>query len=265
MATSLAPGTKAHNDSCQITERLAEAVGENQRVALLYSGGIESALLLHLMAPWRAQTTVYTVRTGAEFPHMVAFIDRALGGWDHRVITTDLVASFHQFGIPASAVPIEHMQGIETALNMEVSLPRIVPWPLCCSRNRWMPGNEAIKADGIGVVIHGQRAGDWPKSTPVRLAYPGLELVAPLWDVSRDEVWARIRELGIELPNHYAEYPTSLDCSVCPSALTTERRAWMAERYPKYLAIAEKLHTDVSQAVIAALDGDNTQNAFRIT
>ena len=39
-----------------------------------------------------------------------------------------------------------------------------------------------------------------------------------------------MRELGIELPEHYVEYPGSLDCSVCPSSLTTKRRAWMAQR-----------------------------------
>jgi 3'-phosphoadenosine 5'-phosphosulfate sulfotransferase (PAPS reductase)/FAD synthetase len=255
--------TKASNSSAtEISNTLAETVRTHQRVALLFSGGLESSLLLRLAEPWRSQITVYTVRTGAEFPHMVAFIDHMLKGWDHRVITTDLVASFHQLGLPASVVPIEHIQGIAATLKMDELLPRIVPWTVCCARNRWQPGNEAIKRDGIGAVIHGQRAGDWPKSTPARLEYPGLELVAPLWDVSRNDVWEIIRALGIELPDHYTEYPSSLDCSVCPSALTTKRRAWMVERYPDLLTIAEKLHSDVSQAVSAALDGDNTQNAF---
>jgi 3'-phosphoadenosine 5'-phosphosulfate sulfotransferase (PAPS reductase)/FAD synthetase len=57
---------------------IADAVGKHQRVALLYSGDIESALLLRLAEPWRQHITVYTVRTGAEFPHMVEFIDRHL-------------------------------------------------------------------------------------------------------------------------------------------------------------------------------------------
>jgi 3'-phosphoadenosine 5'-phosphosulfate sulfotransferase (PAPS reductase)/FAD synthetase len=246
-----------------ISEMLADVVRRHKHAALLYSGGIESSLLLHLAKPWRSQVTVYTVRTGAEFPHMVAFIDRMLKGWDHRMITTDLVTSFDQLGLPASVVPIEHMQGIAATLSCDERLPRIVPWTFCCARNRCPPGCEAIKADGIGAVIHGQRAGDYPKGAQGdHLAFPGLELVAPLWNVSRDSVWKGIRELGIELPDHYDEYPTSLDCSVCPAALTTKRREWMARRYPDHLAVAEKLHATVSRAVIAALDGDNTQNDF---
>jgi 3'-phosphoadenosine 5'-phosphosulfate sulfotransferase (PAPS reductase)/FAD synthetase len=80
-----------------------------------------------------------------------------------------------------------------------------------------------------------------PKSsTPAPLEYPGLELVAPLRGLSRAEVQEAIRHLNVELPDHYAAYPSSLDCSVCPSSLTTRRRAWMAQRYPEHLAAAEK-------------------------
>jgi hypothetical protein len=35
-----------------------------------------------------------------------------------------------------------------------------------------------------------------------------------------------------------------------------------AKSYPDLLAVAEKLHTEVSQAVLAALNSDNTKNAF---
>jgi 3'-phosphoadenosine 5'-phosphosulfate sulfotransferase (PAPS reductase)/FAD synthetase len=245
-----------------IADALESAAGRHRHVALLFSGGMESSLLLHSAKPWRSQIRVYTVRTGAEFPHMIAFIDRMLEGWDHRVVTGDLVASFHEFGIPASAVPIEHMQGIAKTLSMDERLPRIVPWPLCCARNRSQPWCEAIKTDGVDVAVHGQRASDYPNATQERLEYPGIEMIAPLWNVSRDDVGEQIRELGIELPDHYGAYSSSLDCAVCPAALTTKRRAWMKGRYPQYLAVAEKLHADVSKAVIAALDGDNTQNAF---
>ena len=246
----------------EISAILQDTVRRHKRVALLYSGGIESSLLLRLAEPWRSQMTVYTVRTGAEFPHMISFIDRMLNGWEHRVITSDVAAAFSQFGIPASVLPIEHVEGIAAELNINERLPRIVPWPLCCRRNRWLPGCEAITADGIGAVIHGQRSGDFPKSAPTPLEHPGLELVAPLWNVSRDGVWNGIRELDIELPDHYAEYPSSLDCAVCPATLTTARRKWMARRAPDSLAIAEGLHAEVTQAVLAALDGDNTLNAF---
>ena len=108
--------------------------------------------------------------------------------------------------------------------------------------------------DSVPVII--------PRAHQRRLSTPGLDLVAPLWTTSRADVLAVVPNLGIELPEHYGEYPSSLDCSVCPSSLTTKRRAWMAPRYPKELAVAEGLHTAVREAVIAALDGDNTKHGF---
>jgi 3'-phosphoadenosine 5'-phosphosulfate sulfotransferase (PAPS reductase)/FAD synthetase len=243
-----------------VQRTLADAVERHGRVALLYSGGIESSLLLHLAEPWRDNITVYTVRTGAEFPHMTEFIDRKLHGWDHRVIRTDLVKSFGELGLPASAVPIEHTAGIGEAININERQPRIVPWLVCCVQNRNAPGYEAVKADGITAAVTGQRSGDWPKSAAPTQSFPGLEFIPALWSVSRSEVQAAVDYLSIELPDHYGDYPSSLDCSVCPSCLTSKRRAWMAQRYPEALVVAEGLHSEVTKAVIAALDGDNTFN-----
>jgi 3'-phosphoadenosine 5'-phosphosulfate sulfotransferase (PAPS reductase)/FAD synthetase len=256
----------------KVIEKVVERT-EHGRTALLYSGGIESSLLLHLMEPWRSKTTVYIVRTGAEFPHMVEFQDRKLRDWDHHIIKADLGASFRELGIPASVVPVEHMQGVSEQMNIIERAPRIVPWMFCCVRNRCVPGYEAIAEDGIVNVIHGQRAGDWPKNDPSPTNWQSRELLAkgtpmhfhhPLWDMSRVQVQEAVTELGIELPEHYSEYPSSLDCALCPSSLTTKRRAWMSQRYPKELEVAEGLHALVKEAVVAALDGDNTKNAYTV-
>jgi 3'-phosphoadenosine 5'-phosphosulfate sulfotransferase (PAPS reductase)/FAD synthetase len=247
--------------SCRAT--LQRTLSSDARVALLFSGGIESCLLLKLTEPWRDKITLYTIRTGAEFPHMVSFIDRKLDGRQHCVIKSDLSGSFSTLGLPASVVPIENVPDAAAMMNIEERSPRITPWPLCCTRNRWLPGCEAMVADGITSAVHGQRAGDYPKSAPAPLEYPGLDLVAPLWGVTRSEVKTAVAELGVELPEHYGDYSSSLDCSVCPSSLTTPRRAWMSQNYPDLLKVAEGLHTKVSQAVISALDGDNTKNGFR--
>lgn len=248
---------------------IADAVGKHQRVALLYSGDIESSLLLRLAEPWRQHITVYNMRTGAEFPHMVAFMDRQLEGWEHRVITRDLKASFVELGIPSSVLPIEHTQGISHEMKINERLPRIVPWPLCCSRNRSLFDWDAFRRDRIEVVVSGQRAGDLGVSNPSRPVAPTFVpdepptvVITPLWHVSRADLCKAVNDLGVELPDHYSEYPSSLACSVCPAALTTERRTWMRKRYPERLAVAEKLHEAVKHAVIEALDGDNTQNAY---
>lgn len=67
----------------EVEQSTVDALKRHGQIALLYSGGIKSSLLLQLMAPWRSRITVYNVRTGVEFPHMVAFMDRKLHDWDH--------------------------------------------------------------------------------------------------------------------------------------------------------------------------------------
>jgi hypothetical protein len=101
-----------------------DAVLRHQRVALLYSGGLESSLLLHLAKPWRDNVTVYNMRTGLEFPHMIDFMDRKLAGWDHKVITSDIMSYFDKIGIPSAVVPVEHMP----FLGLEAKRPYIASW-----------------------------------------------------------------------------------------------------------------------------------------
>lgn len=240
------------------------------RVALLYSGGIESCLLLHMLEPWRSQVTAHTVRTGAEFKHMIEFIDRKLSSWDHHIVRSDLVGSFREMGIPASVLPVEHTQGVAGVMNIAERAPRIAPWPMCCTVNRALPGYQAIGADGLRDVIHGQRAGDWTSGEPKPPSWNDvtkgilLSFHAPLWNVSRAEVFAAVESLGVELPGHYGEYASSLDCAVCPASLTAARRAWMSRNDPEALAVAEGLHAQVRAAVLASLEGDNTHNGYTV-
>lgn len=231
-----------------------DAVSRHQRVALLYSGGLESSLLLRLAEPWRDNVTVYNMRTGAEFPHMIDFMDGTLAGWDHKVVTSDLWAFFQQEGIPSTVVPVEHIPTI----SVEAKRPYIASRIRCCSIHRGLVGWNAIRADGLRCAIHGHRASDRLDSKPTPLEEPGIECVAPLWDLSRENVMNVVYELGVELPDHYwSEISSSLDCSICPALLTPQRHAWMAQRYPNHLAAAESLHSAVRQAVLAELDGDN--------
>ncbi|MEY9459769.1 hypothetical protein ABH973_000182 [Bradyrhizobium ottawaense] len=227
-----------------------DAVARHQRVALLYSGGLESSLLLHLAEPYRDNVTIYNVRTGAEFPHMIDFMDRKLSGWDHKVVTSDLTDFFLSEGIPSRVVPVEHISFIGLAAKR----PHIAPWTRCCGRHRGDVGWEAIRADGIGCAIGGRCASDGNNLAP--LEQPGIECVEPLWHLSRENVMDAVHALGVEIPDHYwDEISSSLDCSICPARLTPHRRAWMAQRYPDHLAAAEALHSAVRQAVNAALDG----------
>jgi asparagine synthetase B (glutamine-hydrolysing) len=61
------PSPKHQSLLAAVVRMFEDAVSRHQRVALLYSGGLESSLLLHLAEPWRDNVTVYNMRTGVEF------------------------------------------------------------------------------------------------------------------------------------------------------------------------------------------------------
>ena len=75
---------------------------------------------------------------------MMDFIDRTLRDWEHRVITVNLGASFGELGLPASAVPIEHVPGIASTININERLPRIVLAVLLRSQSvaTWLRGDQ---------------------------------------------------------------------------------------------------------------------------
>lgn len=243
------------------SEIISCAVEEHGRAALMFSGGLESCLLLHLASPWREKVTVYALRTNLDFPHMIEFVDQKLTDWSHRVIQVDLTASFQQYGLPSSVVPVDHMPDMAQRLAFNQRQPLIQPWLTCCFINRTKPLLDAVHADGLRAVVHGQRAGDFeklPTTGPKMPSHPELEPVYPLWPMSRTEVFETVKALGIKIPYHYKEYPSSLDCSVCPASLTSERRAWMSQRYPAFLQGAEALEKTIRGAVMTAMDADNT-------
>ena len=148
----------AINDTiASVTDALRNTIEKHQRIALMYSGGLESSLLLHLARPWRDNVRVYHVRTDSALPHMVSFVDHVLAEWDYRIVTVDVAASFRDFGIPAyDHAPGKHVQGVTEASIYE-RRPFITFWPACCSKNRNIPCWEAIISDGTKARAHGTR------------------------------------------------------------------------------------------------------------
>lgn len=87
-------------------ETIADAIERYGRVALAFSGGMESLLLLELARPHRDRVTVIWTNTGAMFPHMVDFIREATRGFDFVEARSDVRASFGKDGFPAKPFPL---------------------------------------------------------------------------------------------------------------------------------------------------------------
>jgi len=246
----------ASNHLPELREALAKIYATGERIAILYSGGLESNLLLSLAAPWKNQTTVFTTLTGAEFPHMRSFIETTLEGWSHVIVRTDVQSYFQTDGLPTNVIPLENLAAAKELFGTS-RRPYLVPWVECCLRNRNEPAWRAIGEAGISKCIHGQRKGDFAGERNSVTA-EGLALFSPLESLSRSDVRDMCSNLQISLPAQYGEFDSSLDCSICPASLTPNRRSWMARHYPRELILAEQLQGVVSRAVFEALSGEHT-------
>jgi 3'-phosphoadenosine 5'-phosphosulfate sulfotransferase (PAPS reductase)/FAD synthetase len=89
--------------------RLAAAslVASHNHVALSYSGGAESGLLLHLLLDVRQWLTVLWVNPGA-LPHEAEHVRRQTADWPRFVeIPSDRKAAWRKHGLPTWLLPIE--------------------------------------------------------------------------------------------------------------------------------------------------------------
>ncbi|HET7489245.1 MAG TPA: sulfate adenylyltransferase subunit CysD [Acidimicrobiales bacterium] len=91
--------TRSHLDALEAEAIfvLREVAGEFERPALLFSGGKDSAVLLHLaekaFAPAPLPFPVMHVDTGHNFPEVLDFRDRRTAGVGHRLVVASVQAS----------------------------------------------------------------------------------------------------------------------------------------------------------------------------
>jgi sulfate adenylyltransferase subunit 2 len=190
---------------------IREAVAEAERPVLLFSGGKDSALVLHLAVksfwPARLPFPVMHVDTGHNFPEVIAFRDRIVEGIDAKLIVASV------------------QEAIDEGRVAEETGPR-------ASRNRLQtePLLHAIEVNRFDVVFGGARRdeekarakerifsfrdefGQWdPKSQRPELwsLYNGRRRqgehmrVFPISNWTEMDVWQYIKDEGIELPSVY--------------------------------------------------------------
>lgn len=216
---------------------LADTFARHQRVFVAFSGGKESLTLAHLCAPWRWRFQLVWVNTGFTFPHVEGVVREQGERFGLVELRGDLLAAWHQDGLPTWLPPVANAMPAG-----EHKEPKLQSWLGCCQRVRAAPLFHFVAGQvEPAAFLHGQRHQDgapgngmsgWQRPASV-------DILAPLADWSTAEVMAYAKAEGIELPEHYAEIPDGLDCSICPAALGEhhgpQRVAYMARRYPELL------------------------------
>jgi sulfate adenylyltransferase subunit 2 len=190
---------------------IREVAAEFERPVMLFSGGKDSAVMLHLaveaFAPARLPFPVMHVDTGHNFPEVIEFRDRRIAELGARLVVTSV------------------QDAIDAGKVVEETGPR-------ASRNRvqTVPLLEAIESHGFDAVFGGARRdeekarakervfsfrddfGQWdPKSQRPELwnLYNGRHRkgehirVFPLSNWTELDIWQYVAAEGVELPSIY--------------------------------------------------------------
>ena len=215
----------------QFARTLEDLCTAGKPVFLSFSGGKESVVLADLCQPWRERITLLWTNTGHMAPHMVEFV-RGYGERFRLVELRphDLLHHWEAAGIPADIVP--------AANGMGWAEPRLQSWLSCCFVNRQKPINDFLASQGPCVYLNGQRRADRGASALTLRSQmtENVEVAAPLWEWTTDDVMAWVADRWLALPAHYGEFSDSLECLISPAAMTPERLRYLDRHAPETAA-----------------------------
>lgn len=222
-------------DNAQFITDLCKQHGTH--IALQLSGGRDS------LATWSVlrdmglldAITVYWVNTGDAFPETLAIITEVRSQTPHFVeIAGNQPEVIGQFGMPTdilgrNCTPIGLMCGQGT-VRMQDSYS-------CCGRVIMQPLHERMLADGITLIIRGQREQDSHKA-PVKSGDTecGIQYLFPIEDWTEEEVDACVAESG--LPRHpcYDFMTSTPDCMSCSGWWEERRAPYLKAHHPEAFA-----------------------------
>lgn len=207
----------------------------HKKIALQFSGGKDSLACFFMLKPYWDKLTVYWVNTGASFPEVREIVEKISKLANLVEIETDQPENIKRFGYPVDVLPITSNMRMQSFMS-------------CCIQNLMLPMHERMIADGITLVIRGQRQEERHKS-PFMSGFvsDGIEYYFPIEDWTGDEVIAYLKSIN-ELPEYYNHVDSSLDCWSCTAYLSENlrKRTYMRHKYPEKYLIVSQMLTDIA-------------------
>lgn len=228
---------------------IEEVLARHKKIGLQLSGGRDSIACLYLMRPWLDRVTVYWCNTGAAYPETLEIIEQLRGLTPHFVeIVGNQPAVIEQFGIPSDIVPATRTPIGIIGSNSGAAL--IQDRYSCCARAIMLPLHERMLADGVTLLIRGQKNSDHLKAPMRSGGVDGrFEYLFPLEDWSAEQVDTFLKDQGAPRARFYEVMDSTPDCMTC-SAWWENGAAKYLKRYhhPAYLEVQRRLDI-ISEAV----------------
>lgn len=220
-----------------LTDPIEQAFNRHERVGFQFSGGRDSTAALYLLRKHWPKMAIYHLDTGDQFPETRKVVqdvrrDLQAAGCDLTVIRSDVFAVRKAHGLPSDLVPVDNhdfvgrqLSGAEQPIQSRYE---------CCGRSLMMPLHERIRAEGVTLLIRGQRDSEYAKP-PFRSGdiTDGLEFLYPIQSWTDSDVMRYIREQGLPIASFYESgAKRAPECMGCTAWWDEGRSAYMKQHHP---------------------------------
>jgi len=182
---------------------------------LQFSGGKDSLAVLYLSRPDLKDIDVH-FGNAAALPSVVEYVQRVCDrlGARLKIIRPEQAIEVFQaeHGLPSDLLPVWNTK--QTAWTG--SGVKLQSSASCCSAMLWGPMYRAVLNSGSRTVLRGAKACDEQRGVPPGFTDEnGISYFSPIWNWSDEDVFSYLKREGAEIPEHYGEVDSSLDCWLC--------------------------------------------------
>lgn len=233
-----------------ISDPIASAFSRHHRVGFQFSGGRDSTAALYLLRDYWNRMTVYHLDTGDQFPEtraVVEAVERDMGRALTR-IDGDVASVREQHGLATDLVPVDN-----TAFGRRVSGKgvKLQSRYECCYRSLMAPMQARMVADGITLIVRGQRDDEYA-TPPLRTGEKdsGMEALYPIQSWTGDQVSAYLVDNNLPLAPFYERGARRApECMGCTAWWDEGRAAYLEKWHPTAFARYQQRITIVKHEI----------------
>lgn len=191
--------------------------------ALMFSGGRDSLVLMHLLREQLDQTWVVWVDTGAATEFVQEFMEDVKATVPHFFhATSNQPGNIQEYGYPTDILPVWY--GVEGRFSSRLGSPKLQTPMQCCGANIWLPMYSAIRDLEVSTVYFGQRGDDDLIDPRWDRVVDGVAYKYPLKDWNQKMVQEYLIHHKIPIPAYYEQGELdSRDCWSCTAYLNKKK------------------------------------------